>query len=78
MTPPPTGTLSFAAGGTPTTVRTRTFTIPILNDTLVEGIETVNLTLSAPAGGAALVTGAIPPCCRSARTTWPGSSSSRR
>jgi Calx-beta domain len=56
-TPPPTGVLTFPAGGTPTTVRTRTFTVPILNDTSFEGTETVNLTLSSPSPGAQLVTG---------------------
>ncbi|MET0484579.1 MAG: Calx-beta domain-containing protein, partial [Candidatus Rokuibacteriota bacterium] len=54
---PPFGALTFAVGGTPTTVRTRTFTIPILSDTGVEGPQTVNLTLSGPTGGAGLVTG---------------------
>jgi hypothetical protein len=39
-------------------VRTRTFTIPILNDTGVEGAQTVNLALSLPPGAVAgLVTG---------------------
>ncbi len=47
---PPSGTLTFPAGGTPTTLRTRTFTVPILQDTIVEGTETVSLTLSAPVG----------------------------
>jgi hypothetical protein len=42
------GTLVFPPGGTPTTVRTRTFSVPILQDTLAEGTETVNLTLSNP------------------------------
>jgi hypothetical protein len=56
-TPPPTGVLTFPVGGTPTTVRTRTFTVPILNNTIVEGTETVNLTLSSPSPGVQLVTG---------------------
>jgi hypothetical protein len=51
---PPSGTLTFPAGGTPTTVRTKTFTIPILQDSLLEDAESVNLTLSAP-GGATLI-----------------------
>jgi hypothetical protein len=57
VTTPPSGTLIFPPGGTPTTVRTRTFNVPILNDTAVEGVETVNLALSAPTGGAQLVIG---------------------
>ena len=44
------GTLSWLDGDS----AVKTFTIPILTDTLVEGNETVNLTLSAPTGGAVL------------------------
>jgi len=40
------GTLLFQAGE-----RLKSFTIPIFNDDLTEGSETVNLTLSNPAGG---------------------------
>ena len=43
-------TVSFADGDT----ANKTVNIPILNDVLVEGNETVNVTLSSPTGGATL------------------------
>jgi hypothetical protein len=48
---PPGGTVTFPRGGSPTTVRTRTFTVPVLQDTIVEPTETVNLALGGPVGG---------------------------
>ncbi len=43
------GTLTFGLGQT-----TTTFTVTLLSDTLVEGTETIGLSLSAPTGGVSL------------------------
>jgi len=48
------GTLTFGAG-----VMSRKFTVPIINNTIVDGNRTLNLTLSAPGGGALLGTPAV-------------------
>ncbi|MFN2577749.1 MAG: DUF4394 domain-containing protein [Pyrinomonadaceae bacterium] len=45
------GTLSFGPG-----VTSRTFDVPILDDSIVEGTESVNLTLSGATGGASIGT----------------------
>lgn len=45
------GTISFAAGET-----SKTFAVPIINDTAAEPDEAVGLSLSAPTGGAAIAT----------------------
>jgi hypothetical protein len=50
------GRLTFAPGGTPTTVRTRSFRVPLRQDRVLDGTRTVNLTLSN-AVNAQLVTG---------------------
>jgi hypothetical protein len=47
-----TTTVSFAAG-----VTTASVTVPITNDTQIEGTESLNLTLSSPTGGATLGAG---------------------
>src|SRR5439155_1041837 len=52
------GTLAFPIGGTATSVRTRVFTVPVLQNTVADGTKTVNLSLSNPVG-ATLVTAPI-------------------
>lgn len=47
---PTSGTLSWTNGDT----AAKTFDVPVLDDSLLEGTETVNLALSAPTGGAVL------------------------
>src|SRR5262249_52826445 len=54
---PPTGSLPFPPGGTATGVRTKTFTVRVLADRVMEATETVNLALCAPTGGAQLIAG---------------------
>lgn len=49
---PASGTLTFNSGET-----AKTFTVPILEDTLVEGDETFGVVLSNPSGGAQLLSG---------------------
>lgn len=46
------GTLTFAVGDT-----TKTITVSTIDDTLVEGAEIFNFTLSAPSGGATIASG---------------------
>lgn len=50
-----TGTLSFASGET-----TKTFTVPISNNTNIEGNRTFNVVLSSPTGGASVETSSSP------------------
>jgi hypothetical protein len=49
--PVPPTTLTFPPG-----MATRTFTVPLLNDTLVDGARTLRVALASPAGGPALGT----------------------
>jgi hypothetical protein len=52
---PPAGVVTFPPGGTAGVVRTRTFTVPILNNPGVEGTETVNLTLTGATGATVVI-----------------------
>ena len=56
---PTSGTLTFPAGGTATSLRTRTFTVPVLQNTTADGTKTINLSLSNATGGATLVTAPV-------------------
>ena len=76
--PPPSGTLTFPPGGTPTTVRTKTFAVRILQDRLIEATETVEPDAErAHRRRAAHRSAVIPRCCRSWTTTPAARCSSR-
>jgi hypothetical protein len=53
-----TGTVTWADGET----GYKTFTIPLMNDTVREGLESFNVTLSSPAGGARLLVEDVTKC----------------